>query len=77
MRLLIKKDDSTVVEVKDICFIPVDADVLVLRCSAHLRSDDFAEFEDALSKKTMKRCIVLPPMLSLESYDGSTSGTER
>lgn len=66
MRLLIEKDDSAIVEVKDICSIPSDADVLVFHSSVHLKSDDIARIEEFLSKKTMRRCVVLPSTLGLE-----------
>lgn len=75
MRLLVETDDSAVVEVGEVLCVPADADILVFHSSVHLKSGDLARLEESLTKKTMKRCVILPPMLILEPYDRPTSET--
>lgn len=59
MRLLIERDDGSIVEVREIESTPESADTLFFFSGYTLYPSDMDAMEEALSRKTGRRCVVL------------------
>lgn len=60
MKLIAEKDDGTQIEIKEIGNVPKSCSMLLFTTSYMLSKSDQKAFEDCLTKRTGKKCILLP-----------------
>lgn len=63
MRILIETDEGRTVEARAIEGVPPGTDTLVFLGSVAMKKIDLEELEADLSRKTGKRCVILPPYI--------------
>lgn len=59
MKLLLQKDDGTVLELREIESVPDSSDVLLFFCKFVLSASDQKRMEAELSERIGRRCILL------------------
>ena len=63
MRILIETDEGRTFEARKIEGVPPGTDTLILLGTMAIRKPDLESIEADLSRKTGKRCVILPPYI--------------
>lgn len=64
MRILVEKDDGTIIEVKEIESVPNDVDTLIFFSDYIISCTDTLACEKSLSEKIGKKCVVVSGCLT-------------
>lgn len=68
MKLVLKKDDNTEVEVKEIQSIDKDCKTIILFINVKLRPESLKELEQHIEKKLDKEVLILPNFFENKIY---------
>lgn len=68
MKLVLKKDDNTEVEVKEIQSIDKDCKTIILFINVKLRPESLKELEQHIGKKLDKEVLILPNFFENKIY---------
>lgn len=68
MKLVLKNDDNTEVEIKEIQSINKDCKTIILFINAKLRAETLKEIEQYIGKKLGKEVLILPNCFETKIY---------
>ncbi len=68
MKLVLKNDDNTEVEIKEIQSINKDCKTIILFINAKLRAETLKEIEQHIGKKLGKEVLILPNCFETKIY---------
>lgn len=68
MKLVLKKDDNTEVEVKEIQSIDKDCKTIIFFINVKIRLENLKEIEEYISKKLGKEVLILPDFFENKIY---------